>query len=238
MSIVDYAYNLRNLLKDITADTAPPVARYTYNGRNQLHETEAENGLFTATRAYDDAGRLTGVSNGSLDATAYTLTADGRRTGITRNGQSETYGYDNARQVESASIPLTGGTHTDGYQYDAAANRSSATTNGVTTSYLANAVNEYTSWSGGSLPPSHDANGNQLTTYAGATLTWNIHNEMVTATAANGDSAQYQYDALGRRTKRTETIGGVTTSTWFLINEWNVEPGAWTSPYPSKAQAE
>jgi RHS repeat-associated protein len=223
-SVVDYGYDLRNLLRDITADTAPPVAAYTYNGRNQLHQTKVEDGnLFTATRSYDNAGRLTGVTNGALDTTAYQLTSDGRRDRITRNGQLEDYGYDAARQVESASIPLTAGTRTNGYQYDSAGNRSSATTNGGITSYFANALNEYTSWSGGSLPPSHDANGNQLTTYAGATLTWNIHNELVSATAANGDSAQYQYDALGRRTKRTETIGGVPVSTWFLTNGWNVE---------------
>jgi RHS repeat-associated protein len=229
LSTVDYDYNQRNLLEKLTADAAPPVAEYEYNGRNQLETTEVENGLFTATRGYDDAGRLTAVTNGALDTTAYTLTPDGRRTGITRNGQSETYGYDAARQVESASIPLSGGgTRTNGYQYDAAANRSSTTTNGVTTSYFANAVNEYTSI--GSFNPSHDANGNLLTGQvpgsAGlqpASFTWNIHNELVSATAANGDTAQYQYDAFGRRTKRTETIGGVPISTWFLTNGWNVE---------------
>jgi RHS repeat-associated protein len=227
-SYIDYAYNLRNLLGAVSSDGPPPVASYTYNGRNQLEGAAIENGLFTATRAYDDAGRLTGVTNGALDTTAYTLSPDGRRTGISRNGQSETYGYDNARQVAGSSIPLTGGTHENGYQYDAAANRSSATTNGVTTSYFANAVNEYTSV--GSFNPSHDPNGNLLTGQvpgsAGlqpASFTWNIHNEMVTATAANGDTAQYQYDALGRRTKRTETIGGVPISTWFLTNGWNVE---------------
>ena len=138
LSTVDYAYNERNLLEKLTAEAAPPVAEYKYNGRNQLNETKVENGLFTATRAYDDAARLTGITHaGITETTAYQLTDDGRRENITRNGQQETYTYDPARQVASASIPLTAGTRTNGYQYDAAANRSSATTNGVTTSYFA-----------------------------------------------------------------------------------------------------
>ena len=54
-------------------------------------------------------------------------------------------------------------------------------------------------------------------------FSWNIHNELITATNGNGDTAQYQYDALNRRTKRVETINGVATATWFLTNGWNVE---------------
>jgi len=67
------------------------VATYTYNARNQIAATVVENGLFTAARSYDAAGRLTGVTNGTLDSTGYTLSPDGRRTGINRNGQAETY---------------------------------------------------------------------------------------------------------------------------------------------------
>jgi hypothetical protein len=48
--LVDYGYNLRNLLHTISSDGPPPVAEYTYNGRNQLHQTKVENGLFIATR--------------------------------------------------------------------------------------------------------------------------------------------------------------------------------------------
>jgi YD repeat-containing protein len=108
------------------------VATYTYNGRNQIASTTIENGLYTATRTYDNAGRLTGVTNGALDSTGYTLSPDGRRTGITRNGQAETYAYDNARQVTGAAYPDL--TTTQGWNYDAAGNRSSATTNSTTTS--------------------------------------------------------------------------------------------------------
>ncbi len=239
-SYVDYAWNARNLLASVTSDAPPPLATYTYNGRNQIASHVVESGLFTATRSYDTAGRLTGVSNGALDSTSYTLSPDGRRTGIDRNGSAETYGYDNARQVTSAALPLTGGTTNQSWNYDAAGNRSTATTNGATTSYTASSVNAYTAISGGGFSPpnpTYDANGNLLTgtvlplgssSLTSCVFTWDINNQLISATAGTGSpsgpsSATYQYDALGRRTQRTETLGSVTTTTWFLTNGWNVE---------------
>ncbi len=74
-SVIDYRWNERNLLSKIISDTPPPVASTTYNRRNQIDTTVVENNLFTATRSYDAAGRLTGVTNGTLDTTAYVLTA-------------------------------------------------------------------------------------------------------------------------------------------------------------------
>ncbi|MFN4874211.1 MAG: RHS repeat-associated core domain-containing protein [Akkermansiaceae bacterium] len=81
--------------------------------------------------------------------------------------------------------------------------------------------------------PTHDDNGNATTwnirppssgILASASFYWDINNQLVAATDNNtGDSAAYQYDALGRRTKRTETLGGVATETWFFSNGWNVE---------------
>lgn len=65
-SFIDYQYNDRNLLGSVISDAPPPVATYTYNGRNQIEETVIENGLFTAMRAFDDAGRLLGITHAGL----------------------------------------------------------------------------------------------------------------------------------------------------------------------------
>ena len=231
-SFIDYAFNARNLLASVVSDAPPPVATYTYNGRNQISETRIENGLFTAVRGHDAAGRLTGVTHGTLDSTGYTLSADGRRTGITRNGTAESYDYDNARQVIAASIPLSGGTRTNSYLYDPAGNRDLVTTNGLTNDYSANALNEYFGITGFPAVPAHDDNGNLTSgsvlplgspSLVSCVFTWDIHNQLSTATNGSGDTASYQYDALGRRTKRVETIGGLTTTTWFFTNGWNVE---------------
>jgi len=239
-SFIDYTYNQRNLLTNIISDAPPPVATYTYNGRNQIVSTVVENGLFTAARSYDGAGRLTGITHGTLDTTAYTLSPDGRRTGITRNGSTETYGYDNARQVTSASYG--GLSTTQSWNYDAAGNRTNATTNGLTTTYLANSVNEYTSISGGGFqPPSptYDPNGNALTwkvrpggllssSLLSSAFTWNINNELIAATAGTDSpsgpsSATYQYDALGRRIRATYLISNIQSQISFFYNGWNVE---------------
>jgi RHS repeat-associated protein len=231
-TVVDYKYDLRNLLKKINTPVNATVAEYTYNGRNQPLQTKVENGLFIATRAYDHAGRLLSVTNGTLDSTSYDLTPDGRRETITRNSDTESYNYDNARQVSTANY---GGLSTiQNWTYDEAGNRITAVNNGVTTNYgtAANAVdvNEYTSITGGGFltpNPSYDPNGNTLhlprPDGTALALGWNVHNELTSASNGAGDSAIYQYDAFGRRTRRTETIGGVTTNTWFFTNGWNVE---------------
>jgi RHS repeat-associated protein len=215
------------LLQQVNSSSST-VAAYTYNARNQILTTAIGSGLFTATRGYDAAARLTGISNGTLDSTGYTLSADGRRTGISRNGSAESYGYDNARQVTSANY--TGLSTTQSWTYDANGNRITAVNNSVTTNYNANSVNEYLTISGGGFqPPSptYDENGNALIlplpNSTALTFTWDINNQQSTALNAAGDSAAYQYDALGRRTKRTETIASVTTETYFFTNGWNVE---------------
>jgi YD repeat-containing protein len=77
-SIVSYTHDTRAWLTSVSSDGPPPVAEYTYNGRGQIATTTLENGLFTATRSYDTAGRHTGVTNGALDTTAYTLSPDER----------------------------------------------------------------------------------------------------------------------------------------------------------------
>ena len=139
-NVVDYTYNQRNLLQQVNSSSST-VAAYTYNARNQILTTAIGSGLFTATRGYDAAARLTGISNGTLDSTGYTLSADGRRTGISRNGSAESYGYDNARQVTTANY--TGLSTTQSWTYDANGNRITAVQNSVTTNYTANSVNEY-----------------------------------------------------------------------------------------------
>ncbi len=224
-TLVEYGYNERQLLTSLTADGPPPVADYTYNGRNQLTGTSVENGLFTRNHSYDLGGRLTGVTqlaaNGAttLDSTAYTLDNAGQRTGITRNGISETYSYDNARQVITGDYNNL--STTQSWAYDLAGNRSSATTNGSSTNYTANVVNEYSTI--GSTSPTYDANGNLLYNGSDATYTWNINNRLISVAKTTGDTGSYKYDPLGRRVARTASIASVTTTTFYLHNGWNVE---------------
>ena len=220
-SVVAYDFDARAWLKTVSADGPPPLAAYAYNGRGQVTATTIEAGVFTRTQTYDAAGRLTAVNNGTLDTTAYTLSADGRRTAATKNGQAETYGYDNARQVTSAAY---GGTSTtQSWQYDLAGNRQTATTNSLTETYNANSVNQYTAWSGGFQPPTYDPNGNQTNSGNGLAMTWDINDRLVAASnATSGNTATYGYDALGRRVRSTSTISNQQSTIFYLLDGWNV----------------
>jgi len=222
-SLVEYSYNNRQLLAALTSEGPPPIAEYTYNGRSQLTNTKVENGLINRTQSYDNAGRLISVNhldagNASLEATTYTLNNIGQRTGITRNGQAETYGYDAARQLTTSTISGQNST----YGYDLAGNRATSTDiPSGTLAYTANSVNAYTLI--GANLPTHDLNGNLTATGTGTTYGWDINNRLTTVSQTNGDNGNYGYDPQGRRVKRTVTIGGATSTTYYLTDGWNVE---------------
>jgi RHS repeat-associated protein len=99
------------------------------------------------------------------------------------------------------------------YVYDAAGNRESETVNGVTTTYVANNVNEYTSSTAGGVSTiyQYDADGNLIAQTTGSSTTSYTFNELNELTAVNGPgvSASYGYDPLGSRV--SQTVNGATT---------------------------
>jgi hypothetical protein len=124
--VATYTYNGRKTLKACRcfgqerSDVGPsPEAPWGGAESNQIATTVVENGLFTATRSYDAAGRLTGITHS-------------RSVGVPPTSSTTL--------SRSVGVPPTSGTST----------------------YTANSVNEYTTWSGGILPPSYDPNGNQI----------------------------------------------------------------------------
>lgn len=74
-----------------------------------------------------------------------------------------------------------------------------------TTSYTANALNQYTAVGG--VTPSYDGNGS-LTSDGTYTLGYNAENRLISASGA-GTTASYTFDAQGRR--KTKTVNGTTT---------------------------
>ncbi|MEM9917266.1 MAG: RHS repeat-associated core domain-containing protein [Bacteroidota bacterium] len=83
------------------------------------------------------------------------------------------------------------------YSYDGVHNRSSLTVNGTSTTYTPNNLNQYTMLSGGTTASlSYDNNGN-LTADGGRAYTYDFENRLSEIDA--GTTAQYFYDALGRR---------------------------------------
>src|SRR6266568_3838841 len=161
--------------------------------------------------AYDNANRLTRISQGSANV-SFGYDNDSRRTSLTLpNNVTLNYGYDALSQLTGVTYML--GTNTLGnltFAYDLAGRRT-----GVGGSYARtgtpqaasaatyNANNQLTQWKGATL--TYDANGN-LTSDGTNTYTWNARNQLVSI--SGGTSASFQYDPFGRRVSKT--IGGTT----------------------------
>src|SRR6266699_236707 len=161
--------------------------------------------------AYDNANRLTRISQGSANV-SFGYDNDSRRTSLTLpNNVTLNYGYDALSQLTGVTYML--GTNTLGnltFAYDLAGRRtgvggSYARTGTPQTASAAtyNANNQLTQWKGATL--TYDANGN-LTSDGTNSYTWNARNQLVTI--SGGAPASFQYDPFGRRVSKT--IGGTT----------------------------
>ncbi|MEO8017122.1 MAG: RHS repeat-associated core domain-containing protein [Pseudomonadota bacterium] len=184
------------ILSGITYDPFGPINGWTWgNGtgvtRNfdtdgKVTQIDTGAGANLKTYAYDDAFRITGISDAGNSALSWT------------------YGYDALDRLNAASKTGT----TQGWTYDANGNRLTETGTTPSTYTNAGSSNRVSSITG-SLPRTYayDTAGNTLS-YAGATFTYNNRGRM--ASASNGGvTATYIYNALGQRIARTAS--SVTT---------------------------
>jgi uncharacterized protein RhaS with RHS repeats len=129
-----------------------------------------------------------------------------RRTTLTLpNGVTVSYAYDNASRVNQLSYGVGGAGSTDvgtlTYSYDAdgrvinkAGTLAAGTLPAAVSGNTFNADNGMTAFNGQTL--SYDANGNLISDGAN-TYTWDERNHL--STISGGVSANFVYDALGRR---------------------------------------
>jgi RHS repeat-associated protein len=185
-------------------------------------------GQSQATYAFDNANRLTGISQGS--AVGFSYDNANRRTCLTvPNSVIATYVYDNDSRVTSLTYG-TGGSCSRPpsnlgnltYTYDADGRRTTTAgslaavtlpanvAGGTNTAY--NADNAQTKFNGTLL--SHDSNGNLLSDGTN-TYTWDARNHLTGI--SGGATASFVYDGFGRR--MSKTIGGTTTQ--FLYDRLN-----------------
>jgi RHS repeat-associated protein len=170
---------------------------------------------------WDNANRLTGITQGS-SSVALNYDAANRRTSLTLpNGVAVAYTYDSDAHVTGITYNM-GSTQLGSlvYRYDVDGRTversgSLAGTNmpAIVGSTAYNADNELTNWGG--LPLTYDNNGNMTQGINGNQYTWDGRNHM-TAIASN-PAASFVYDAFGRRAKKT--INGTTTQ--FLYDGFN-----------------
>jgi RHS repeat-associated protein len=230
-STITYGYNSNGQVTSLTLDGSTTILNaITYDPFGPITSWIWGNST-VANRAFDTDGKITQVDNANgASLKTYGYDDAFRITGITDVGSSAlswTYGYDNLDRLNSAASTGT----TQGWTYDANGNRLTQT--GTTPStYTNSGTSNRVSSIAGSLPRTYayDNAGNTLS-YAGATFSYNNRGRM--ATASNGGvTATYTYNALGQRIQRTAAsvttlyaydeaghLAGEYTSTGALIQE-------------------
>ena len=209
---VTYAYDSASRLASVT-DAGQRTSSFTYDAAGNPLTTNLPNGV-QRRYSYDTANRLLGIEHwvggSEIEGVDYTLDPNGNR--LTANqlvaapagggaslSRTVSYTYDALNRLTGATY--TDGASTEGYTYDAAGNRLSATIGGTVTGYTYDAANRLVT--AGADSYTYDANGNTLT--AGSrTYSWDAANRMASVTTAPDLSPiTYAYNGDGLRISRT-----------------------------------
>ena len=200
------------ILSGVTYDPFGPITGWTWgNGTTasrgfdtdgKITQVDNANGASLKNYSYDDAFRITGISD-ALDPTL-----------------SWTYGYDSLDRLNSAS--KTGASQ--GWTYDGNGNRLTETGSTPSTYTNSTTSNRLSSTSGTlSRSYSYDNAGNTLS-YGTATFTYNNRGRMKTASNA-GTTATYTYNALGQRIRRATS----SLTTLYVYDEAGHLAGEYTA---------
>lgn len=201
--------NSTTLLAGVTYEPFGPVRGWTWGNSTtevRLHNTDGNPSQISAIESssygYDNAYRITGITNASNSALSWT------------------YGYDVLDRMTSASKTGT----TQGWTYDANGNRltQTGTVAGIyTPATTSNRLNSITGTPARTY--THDATGN-VSGYGTITYAYWFSGRMKTATVS-GTATSYSYNALGQRTKKSGGAGGtvyfVYDETGHLLGEYS-----------------
>jgi RHS repeat-associated protein len=225
---VNYAYDGYGRSQSVSSSvhSVSSVVNYSYLPDSSLISGYTAGDL-TVSRSYEPNRNLitdiensvrVGLVSNPISSFAYQNDTIGRRTKRIDNASvTNAFGYN----IRSEVIEALMGTNTYGYAYDPIGNREQASLNTVTNFYAANALNQYTNISNGSvIEPTYDADGNMLT-YNGWTFTWNGENRLIAASNTT-TLISNAYDYMGRRiTKTTKNQAqGTTNQTQFVYDGW------------------
>ena len=217
-SFANAAYSYDSAGRIATVGNSADTLTYTYMpGTNIVGSSAWQNATLNTVNTYDSYKRLTNIAVNGVNVYGYTLNDKNQRTGATLpDGNTWSYDYDAMGQLTGAVKQSSGNTQLAGMSwfYDQIGNRTSATENNVTTSYISNLVNQYTQIA--SQFPTYDADGNMLTCN-GWTFTWNGENRLIAAESSD-TRLEFSYDYMGRRLeKKVYTKGLFTLYDWSLV---------------------
>lgn len=227
-SFIYKTYDTRNRLLSVSKNNSL-IASYQYNSANQIVSKNFGNGINT-TLHYDFANRLENIStaNGNIQNLSFSFDKEINKTTVTKANlpaESEEFVYDSKYQVTNYKKGLPGAPVVQNtYTYDGVGNRTAANLNGVSTTYTANNLNQLTNSNGSqNINYTYDDNGNL--TYDGTFYKkYDAEGRLLTDSVSVSNKIQYQYDAFGRRIKKT--VNGTAVNYVYAgrsqIEEWDV----------------
>jgi RHS repeat-associated protein len=203
---VNYLYDAAGRLAGLRDGSNANIVNYTYDAAGQLTRKDNGNGTYT-TYKYDLAGQLLHLVNYAPDGTVnsrfdYTYDHLGQRTSMDTIDGKWTYTYDATGQLIHAVLDSTNPNIADQdltYVYDSMGNRIRTIENGVTTEYITNNMNQYTTV--GTAVCTYDADGNLVRKVDGTEVTcysYDAENRLIQVETPDGVWT-YEYDAFGNR---------------------------------------
>lgn len=233
---VVYGYNSNHQVTSVSVNGTTVLSSVLYDPFGPVRGWSWGNGT-QAVRTYDTDGNISQIDSGGLKTFGYDDAF--RITSITdtaNSANSYTYGYDALDRLTSAI--KTGATR--GWTYDANGNRLTQTGTGASTYTISSSNNRVSSISGGLTRNYTYDNVGSVLTYSNVTATYNNRGRMKTLKVGSS-TATYVYNALGERIKRSGGSPG-TVLYWYdeaghLLGEYNstgalVEETIWLGDIP------
>jgi RHS repeat-associated protein len=213
---ITYGYNANNQVTSVTLSGSPAVTilnNITYDPFGPITGWTWGNST-TASRVFDSDGKLSSITSAGQRTFGYDDAF--RITGVTDvadSTKSWTLGYDLLDRLNAATKTGT----TIGYTYEANGNRLSQTGTSASTYTMSGSSNKLTSTSGVlSRSYSYDAVGNTIASSA-TVHSYNHANRMKTGKLAGGTDTTYVYNAVGQRVKKSG--GAITSPIYFMYDE-------------------
>ncbi|NOG84531.1 MAG: RHS repeat protein [Planctomycetes bacterium] len=206
---ITYTYDALDRLDQIKGSDGLVIADYAYDNLDRRIQLDLKNGTKTVYQ-YDQIGRLSSLVN-KVSATdvivssfTYGYDQTRNRTSLVTQEGIHSYSYDKTNQLVGVDYP-DGYDFADAtYNYSAVGNRISQT-DGGTTNYTTNKMNQYTSVGGTNY--TYDANGN-LTSDGTNSYLYDFEDRLVQVDTPT-DTITYTYGPMGRRISKS--VNGATT---------------------------
>ena len=210
---VNRAHDASNRVTTLKDGGSTTQATYSYDILDRPTSLALANST-TVTYTFDLVNRLTNVQNTLASGNrnySYVYNSAGLRTSETEPRGTLGYGYDNRNELTSITEPTGSPFAGQSFGYDAGFNRASWTLGSTTTNYTVNNLNQYATVSGSTAPTWNGDGG--MASFAGNTYSYDALGRLTKVSNSIGIYV-FSYDPLGRRVKKVDEnpSGGVLST--------------------------